>query len=248
MGKITNELVEKAYVVAKDFFQKKITLKKATEKLFRNGMNEKSAVDYIYNYSNLIQGKLFTRTTNTYGTDYYLRKIYEESGQAALQNALISLSQHLDYYEEKSGASVKQRRDIYEKYLSLLDKKPELTVFPDEVDENLKYAEGKTKAVLVNSYERNQVARQKCIDHYGPFCQVCTFDFGNVYGDLGKDFIHVHHVIDIATIGTDYSVDPIKDLIPVCPNCHSMLHKKKPAYLVKELKEMMNKHTATNSV
>jgi 5-methylcytosine-specific restriction protein A len=248
MGKITNELVEKAYIVAKDFFQKKITLKKATEILSRDGMNEKSAVDYIYNYSNLIQGKLFTRSTNTYGTDYYLRKIYEEGGQAALQNALISLSQHLDYYEEKSGASVKQRRDIYEKYLSLLDKKPGLTVFPDEVDENLKYAEGKTKLVLVNSYERNQVARQKCIDHYGSFCQVCTFDFGNVYGNLGKDFIHVHHVIDIATIGTEYSVDPIKDLIPVCPNCHSMLHKKKPAYLVKELKEMMNKNTATNSL
>jgi 5-methylcytosine-specific restriction protein A len=168
-----------------------------------------------------------------------LQKIYEDRGQAGLQNALISLSQHIDYYEEKSGASVKKRREIYDKYLKLLDKMPEPTVFPDEVEENIKYAEGKTKTVLVNSYERNQVARQKCIEYYGAFCQVCNFDFEKTYGDIGKDFIHVHHVVDIATIGNEYSVDPIKDLIPVCPNCHSMLHKKKPAYLINELIEKL---------
>jgi 5-methylcytosine-specific restriction enzyme A len=248
MRKITNEIVEKAYDVAKKFFQEEITLKKAIEILSQNGMNENSALDYVYNYSNLIQGKLFTRTTNTYGTDYYLRKIYEENGQSGLQNALISLSQHLDYYEEKSGSSVKQRRDIYNKYLKLLDNKPEITVYADEVDKNLKYAEGKTKTVLVNSYERNQVARQKCIDHYGAFRQVCNFDFEKYYGDIGKDFIHVHHVVDISIIGNEYSVDPIKDLIPVCPNCHSMLHKKKPAFSIKELKDRMKKYIATNSM
>jgi len=239
MGKITNEIVEKAYDVAKDFYYDKITLKQAQAILVQNGMNKNSAMDYIYNYSNLIQGKLFTRTTNAYGTEYYLKKIYEESGQAGLQNALISLSQHIDYYKEKSGASVKQRSDIYDKYLKLLDKKPEPTVYADEVDENVKYAEGQTKTALVNSYERNPVARQKCIEHYGIVCQVCNFNFEKVYGDIGKNFIHVHHNIDISTIGNEYSVDPIKDLIPVCPNCHSMLHKKRPAYLINELKKMI---------
>ena len=139
MGKITNEIVEKAYNLAKDFYHERISLKQAQENLVKDGMNANSAMDYIYNYSNLIQGKLFTRTTNAYGTEYYLKKIYEEDGQTGLQNALISLSQHIDYYEEKSGASVKKRREIYDKYLKLLDKKPELTVFPDEVDENIKY-------------------------------------------------------------------------------------------------------------
>lgn len=239
MGKITIEIVEYAYIFARDFYNKKISLKLAQESLINIGMNANSAIDYIYNYSNLMEGKLFTRTTNVHGTDYYLGKIYEEFGQIGLQNALISLSQHIDYYEEKSGVTVKQRREIYDKYFKLLNKKPEITVFPNEVDENLKYAEGKTKTVLVNNYERNQVARQKCLDYYGAFCQVCNFNFGEFYGDIGKDFIHVHHIVDIATIGNEYSVDPIKDLVPVCPNCHSMLHKKKPAYSINELKEMM---------
>ena len=239
MGKITNELIETAYEVAKNFFQKKVSLKQAQGSLVESGMNKNSATDYIYNYSNLIQGKLFTRTSNVYGTDYYLRRIYEENGQVGLQNALISLSQHIDYYEEKSGASVKKRREIYDKYYDLLDKKPEQTIFPDEVDEDIKYAEGKTKRILVNSYERNPVARQKCVEHYGTLCQVCNFDFEKIYGEIGKEFIHVHHKVDIATVGNEYSVDPINDLIPVCPNCHSMLHKKKPAYSIEEIKELM---------
>jgi len=239
MEKITNEKIEQAYELAKDFYHKRKTLKEAKDILVNSGMNENSATDYIYNYSNLLNGKLFTRTTNAYGTDYYLKKIHLESGQAGLQNALISLSQHIDYYEDKSGASVKKRREIYDKYLKLLDNKPEQTVYPDEVDQSIKYSEGKTKTVLVNSYERNPVARQKCIDHYGVVCQVCSFDFENVYGEIGNLFIHVHHKIDIASIGNEYSVDPINDLIPVCPNCHSMLHKKKPAYSIDELKLMM---------
>ena len=239
MGKITNEMIEKSYNVGKDFFNKKITLKEGVELLTEIGMNENSAVDYIYNYSNLIQGKLFTRTANIYGTEYYLRKIYEENGQTGLQNALLSLSQHIDYYEEKSGTSVNKRKEIYYDFLKLIDNKPEQTIYADEVDENIEYAEGKTKKVLVNNYERNPIARKKCIEHFGVTCQVCTFDFEKKYGEIGKEFIHVHHKIDISTVGKEYSVDPISDLIPVCPNCHSMLHKKKPAYTIEELKEIM---------
>ena len=239
MGKITNEMIEKSFDVGKDFFNKKITLKEGVELLTEIGMNENSAVDYIYSYSNLIQGKLFTRTTNIYGTEHYLRKIYQENGQTGLQNALLSLSQNIDYYEEKSGTSVNKRKEIYCDFLKLIDNKPEQTIYADEVDENVEYAEGKTRKVLVNNYERNPIARKKCIEHFGVTCQVCTFDFEKIYGEIGKEFIHVHHKIDISTIGNEYSVDPINDLIPVCPNCHSMLHKKKPTYTIEELKEIM---------
>lgn len=239
MGKITNEMIEKSFEIGKRFYQNQISLKDGIKILTDIGMNENSAVDYVYNYSNLIQGKLFTRTTNIYGTEYYLKKIYEENGVDGLQNALLSLSQHIDYYEEKSGSSVKKRKDVYERYLNLIEKEPPKTVYPDEVDIEIEYSEGKTKKVLVNSYERNPVARKKCIEHFGLNCQVCNFNFEEKFGDLGKDFIHVHHKIDISTIGNEYSVNPLTDLIPVCPNCHSMLHKRKPAYSISELKAMI---------
>lgn len=239
MGKITNEMVEKSYDVGKDFYENIKTLSQAVEILTKIGMNRNSAIDYIYNYSNLIKGKLFTRTTNIYGTEYYLKKIFEDKGQEGLQNSLLSLSQHIDYYEEKSGSSVNKRKDIYNYYLKLLDKEPVSVIYADEVDEDEEYAEGKTKKVLVNSYERNSIARKKCIEHFGVICQVCSFDFEKKYGEIGIDFIHVHHKIDISTIGNEYSVDPINDLVPVCPNCHTMLHRKKPAYKIDELKQMI---------
>ena len=38
------------------------------------------------------------------------------------------------------------------------------------------------------------------------------------------NMIHVHHIVPVSEIGEEYVVDPVKDLIPVCPNCHMVLH------------------------
>lgn len=78
----------------------------------------------------------------------------------------------------------------------------------------------------MNVYERNPIARKKCLEHYGVHCQICKFNFEKVYGEVGRNFIHVHHIKPLHTIQQDYEVDPKMDLIPVCPNCHAMLHRK----------------------
>ena len=49
-------------------------------------------------------------------------------------------------------------------------------------------------------------------------------EFGKVYGKPGDGFIHVHHLVPVSSRGKRYRLDPINDLIPVCPNCHAMLH------------------------
>ncbi|MGN2271671.1 HNH endonuclease [Priestia megaterium] len=102
-----------------------------------------------------------------------------------------------------------------------------------------KYIEGARIESMVTRYERNLDARAACLDHYGYDCVICTMNFEKCYGELGKDFIHVHHEVEISTIGEEYEIDPIKDLKPVCPNCHAMLHKRRPAYSINELKELM---------
>lgn len=115
-----------------------------------------------------------------------------------------------------------------------------LLIKPSQVlDSDLRFTEGAVRQITSNKYERNPHARNVCIKKYGTKCSVCCFDFEKEYGVFGKGFIHVHHIVPISEIGDTYIVDPINDLRPVCPNCHSMLHKKKPAYLVNELKEMM---------
>ena len=111
---------------------------------------------------------------------------------------------------------------------------------PDEVDPNLEFPEGMKRSVQVNAYERDPQARQKCIDHYGTVCYVCTFDFRKVYGKLGLGFIHVHHLTQMADMGPGAKTNPIRDLRPVCPNCHAMLHRRRPAILIGELKLLLH--------
>jgi 5-methylcytosine-specific restriction enzyme A len=116
-----------------------------------------------------------------------------------------------------------------------------LTTETLQFEETELYKEGKVVQVFVNRYERNQKARLECIRHFGHHCFVCDFDFEKTYGDLAKGYIHVHHKTQLAEIGKEYKIDPIEDLIPVCPNCHSVLHLTKPTMTVEELKKCMKK-------
>lgn len=118
----------------------------------------------------------------------------------------------------------------------------QLEVFKDAEElEFSSYREGAVKQVMVNAYERNMEARQECLNEKGYRCVVCEFSFVDVYGSIGKEYIHVHHLKELHTIKEEYEVHPIDDLVPVCPNCHAMLHRRRPAYSVQELKEMITK-------
>ena len=103
-----------------------------------------------------------------------------------------------------------------------------------------KFTEGNQIQVLTTRYERNPHARRACLEHYGYSCQVCRINFEERYGEIGKNFIHVHHQIMISDTDGVREVDPVKDLIPVCPNCHAMLHKKNLPYSIEELKTKLN--------
>jgi hypothetical protein len=106
------------------------------------------------------------------------------------------------------------------------------------------YTEGTRFSVTLTAIERSPVARQICLDHFGYKCFVCDFNFEKKFGELGKDFIHIHHRVNIANKPSIHEVDPKKDLIPLCPNCHAMAHRKKPAIPVEELKNIYASHNA----
>ncbi len=107
---------------------------------------------------------------------------------------------------------------------------------PTENQVQQTFTEGTATQVTQTRYERNPFARAQCLKHFGYKCSVCEFDFADYYGEIGKNFIHVHHLIQIATVKKTYSVDPINDLRPVCPNCHAMIHRQNPALTIEELK------------
>jgi 5-methylcytosine-specific restriction protein A len=103
------------------------------------------------------------------------------------------------------------------------------------------FIEGKPRLITSKTYERNPGARAACLAHHGYQCRVCGFDFEAMYGEIGKGFIHVHHLKPIAEINGAYQVQPITDLVPVCPNCHAMLHSQYPPLTIEELKKQLRK-------
>lgn len=98
--------------------------------------------------------------------------------------------------------------------------------------------EGKSKEALSKYYERSPRNRKACLAYYGYRCRICDISFEEHYGPLGKQFIHVHHLKPLALSGP-VVIDPIQDLIPACPNCHSMLHSRWPPLTPEELKSQL---------
>ncbi len=236
MAQITDQVIHAAYEVAKKIHAGYISHKEGLDILENeHGMNRNSAADYVHNYACMAEGRRFTRTLNNYATEYYLKRLYEDGGRARLLSGLSALRQHLDYYEAIGETTLHTARSIYDRFFVIAAIESS-AVYPDEVSKDEDFLEGKAKQVFVNVYERNPVARQQCIDHYGCACVVCGFDFEKTYGVLGKSYIHVHHLVEISSIGSEYSISPINDLRPVCPNCHAMIHRNKPAYSIEEVK------------
>lgn len=150
-----------------------------------------------------------------------------------------------EYYKDTGWEMWEElRQALINLKLVEIDTAQSIERLPTEVlqfEETKLLKEGKVVQVTVNRYERNEEARQKCIEHYGVKCFACGFDFGRTYGDIAKGFIHVHHLIPLAEIKEQYDVDPIKDLVPLCPNCHSVIHLRKPAMTIEQLKGILVK-------
>lgn len=111
---------------------------------------------------------------------------------------------------------------------------------PEEVSKSELYPEGFSKIIAINSFERNKKARDECLKFHGFKCAVCDFDFEDKYGSLGRNYIHVHHVVPLSEIKQEYMLNPETDLSPVCPNCHAMIHNTSPILSIEELRRIIN--------
>lgn len=135
------------------------------------------------------------------------------------------------------------KHKFFPKSISFSSGVDEDDIDPTQIPENARRSEGAPKRICVKAFERDPKLREQCVQHWGCKCSVCGLDFSAAYGEIGRGFIHVHHVVPLASIGDAHQVDPVKDLIPVCPNCHAMLHHDRKdtdgPRTVEELKSLM---------
>ncbi|MBI4705872.1 MAG: hypothetical protein HY744_32670 [Deltaproteobacteria bacterium] len=112
--------------------------------------------------------------------------------------------------------------------------------FPDELEHpEAVRTEGARTTVSVDRYERDRRLRKACIRHHGARCGVCGLVLADRYGPLAAGIIQVHHLLPLSEAGAPRQVDPANDLLPVCPNCHTVIHSHQPAYTVKEVRQMI---------
>jgi 5-methylcytosine-specific restriction protein A len=145
---------------------------------------------------------------------------------------------------QASGPSIKDEiiEELEEKWFQLnykkISTKSKATIKPDSGKSE--YSEGLGAQVMITRYERNPYARKKCVEKFGYSCCVCNFNFEKVYGETGKNFIHVHHLEPISTKGKSYNVNPESDLRPVCANCHAIIHRRRLPYSIDEVKSFLS--------
>lgn len=89
-------------------------------------------------------------------------------------------------------------------------------------------------------FERDPKLRRQAVAIHGTRCMACNFDFGEFYGEYAKGLIHIHHVQPVAKLSGPTIINPETDLIPLCANCHSVVHRRKDKTLsIDELLELV---------
>lgn len=127
----------------------------------------------------------------------------------------------------------------------------ELAFTPDEAAKTQGF-EGAYQQVTTNRFERDPGLRAACIEYHRSLkdgrlaCEVCYLDFNERYGEIGDGFIHVHHLTPLAAMDGSGVVVSEMDLVPVCPNCHAMLHRGQPNDKPRSIEELRQEMTRTS--
>ncbi len=96
--------------------------------------------------------------------------------------------------------------------------------------------EGAVRRISVNQYERDPRCRTQAIQKHGVRCFGCRLELAEMYGIIARGYIQIHHVKPVSSGITKTKID---DLIPLCPNCHIIVHLKDPPLTVNELKDII---------
>ena len=194
--------------------------------------------------NNLLQAKAIGKLLGDKGDLLYTinnHKYTSDNLNDSIDSPWLSLSIRFDSYYtnvyDKLDFHYQNFKDQVKTFAGLIL----LCSYSKEEQEPLLYNEGKERTFNGTRYERNSINREICLASKGYRCSVCGISMEQLYGEIGKDYIEVHHIIPVSEYGEERLIDPLEELVPVCPNCHAMLHRRKPPYSIDELKAKIKK-------
>ena len=193
-------------------------------------------------------GTVFRDKSSSKGDLFATIENYQEFSEAVLAKngdtylEEIPLSKVNNYW--RGGVRVISE-EVYERITSTATKViPQKRINKDglnDLDASLVSGEeGKKKLRYITTYERRPELREAAIAIHGLNCSVCDFNFGAFYGDYAEGYIHIHHLTPVSELPKPSQINPQTDLVPVCANCHSIIHRKKNRTLsINELRVMI---------
>jgi hypothetical protein len=159
------------------------------------------------------------------GTEYFgrlCRQVQGSKSQRLTDLALLRLSSHISF----SSAMLSDE---------------------NAVTGETEFREGGKVLRWTTRYERDPGIRESAIKAHGTICMGCGFSFEQTYGVIGRGFIEVHHTRPVSTLEADTIVTPEQDMITLCSNCHSMVHRKKSEPLsLENLKAVLSQYAGRN--
>ena len=184
------------------------------------------------------------------GGHAYLKDIYDKflevhtreitaSYKASIRDALEKGSEESEKFDGEALFYMVEGKSKGHYGLIAQDEKSFDLTFDDD-----EFSEGKAMLKLHLIRERNQYlitkSKQKFKEEHGGrlYCEVCGFDFSKVYGELGEGFIEAHHTKPVSTMQPNETTK-IEDMVMLCSNCHSMIHRKKPWTTKEDIKKIM---------
>lgn len=107
--------------------------------------------------------------------------------------------------------------------------------------------EGERLLKEIQSIKRDARIVAKSKRQFGSVCQVCSFDFGKVYGAIGEGFIEAHHIDPLHLREGKNRPTSVNDFAMLCSNCHRMIHRADNAFTIEQLKAIVagNKSRST---
>jgi 5-methylcytosine-specific restriction protein A len=235
---ITSRQIKAAYKFATQVFESKLTANLAVKKLHDEfALNTNSARDFIGQLRHMLQGEVFKRTMSASAMQYFLRRILEDRGMLATEQALISVWKHIEYYEDLGKGKLDRMRYIVEEFQAGLHEPLDVSVLQasfvskvqrslrDETTERRKRlnAAAKIPKLLVATtriFVRNPDVVAEVLHRAHGKCEHCKRPAPFLRRSNKSPYLEVHHRIQLAAGGQD----SIENAIALCPNCHRMLH------------------------
>ena len=245
-SELSIEQINAIYKISMSVYSKDMQLKEAGQIISSKfGININSFNIYYRAVIAMLEGNVHKSSISPEVREVFLNNIFDEYGLDCLITALDSYKSSIEYYESSHNNVVRKVEWVlYNKFKDFIEASNKKSKLENNVEYYGDIYEGEFAELQIKKHKRSQEAREQCIQQKGCKCVVCGFDFEETYGNIGKGFIHVHHIWPLSTREGEYEVNVKEDLVPVCPNCHAMIHHVKDRVLsIEELKQIIKENS-----